>query len=216
MKMTRTSWLGALALLVGLTAATIQATAQQRAAVRVEGRVQAGASALVNSTVTLWAASAGEPRQLAQTRTGNDGGFQFGSQEAIGPDVILHVTAKGGEAAVNRGSGDNAAIAFLAVLGNTPPSTVVVTEMTTVASVWTNAQFLNGTSIKGHALRDRTHGGRLGHQQLARYRNLLRRASRINFDPLRRSRRRSVLRRGQACACAADRPGKAAVANRNI
>jgi hypothetical protein len=40
----------------------------------------------------------------------------------------------------------------LSVLGNTPPSTVFVNEMTTVASVWTNAQFLDGTSIKGHAL----------------------------------------------------------------
>jgi hypothetical protein len=130
----------------------MQATAQQRAAVRVEGQVQAGGSALVNSTVTLWAASAGEPRQLAQTRTGNDGGFQLGSQEAIGPDVILYVTAKGGEPAIHRGSGDNPAAALLSVLGSTPPSTVVINEMTTVASVWTNAQFLDGTTIKGHAL----------------------------------------------------------------
>src|SRR5262245_7647232 len=53
---------------------------------------------------------------------------------------------------VNRGSGDNPAIAMLSVLGNSPPSTVVINEMTTVASVWTHAQFLNGAAIKGHAL----------------------------------------------------------------
>jgi hypothetical protein len=41
---------------------------------------------------------------------------------------------------------------MLSVLGNTPPPHVVVNEMTTVASVWTNAQFLDGTAIKGHAL----------------------------------------------------------------
>jgi hypothetical protein len=35
---------------------------------------------------------------------------------------------------------------------NTPPSTVVINEMTTVASVWTNAQFFDGTAIKGNLL----------------------------------------------------------------
>jgi hypothetical protein len=34
----------------------------------------------------------------------------------------------------------------------TPPAQVVINEMTTVASVWTHAQFLDGTVIKGHAL----------------------------------------------------------------
>ena len=38
------------------------------------------------------------------------------------------------------------------MLGNTAPANVVINEMTTVASVWTNAQFLDGTVIKGPAL----------------------------------------------------------------
>ena len=62
------------------------------------------------------------------------------------------MVAKGGVATVNKGSGDNPAIALLTVLGNTPAAKVVINEMTTVASVWTNAQFLDGTAIKGHAL----------------------------------------------------------------
>ena len=37
------------------------------AAVHIEGQVQAGGGPLANSTVTLWAASAGDPKQLAQT-----------------------------------------------------------------------------------------------------------------------------------------------------
>ena len=122
------------------------------AAVRIEGQVQAGGGPLANSTVTLWGASAAEPRQLAQARTSSDGRFELGSQETLGTDVILYLIAKGGEAAVNKGSGDNPAIALLSVLGNTPPSTVVINEITTVASVWTHAQFLNGAAIKGHAL----------------------------------------------------------------
>ena len=67
-------------------------------------------------------------------------------------DVVLYLVAKGGEATVNKGSGDNPAIALLTVLGNKPPAKVVINEMTTVASVWTHAQFLDGTAIKGHAL----------------------------------------------------------------
>ena len=122
------------------------------AAVRVEGQVQAGGGPLANSTVTLWGASTGEPRQLAQARTGGDGRFELGSQESPGADVVLYLVAKGGEAAVNRGGGDNPAVALLSVLGNAPPPAVVVNEMTTVASVWTNAQFLDGTALKGHAL----------------------------------------------------------------
>src|SRR5262245_42594842 len=131
-----------------LSYACIPATA----AGRVEGQVQAGGGPLANSTVTLWGASAGDPRQLAQARTGSDGRFELGSQETLGTDVILYLVANGGEAAVNKGSGDNPAVALLSVLGNTPPSTVVINEMTTVASVWTHAQFLNGAAIKGHAL----------------------------------------------------------------
>src|SRR5262245_3448819 len=122
------------------------------AAVHIEGQVQAGGGPLANSTVTLWAASAGEPRQLARTRTNNDGRFEIGSPETLGADVVLYVVAKGGEAAVNKGAGDNPAAALLAVLGNIPPPKIVIKEMTTVASAWTHAQFLNGDAIKGHAL----------------------------------------------------------------
>jgi hypothetical protein len=132
--------------------ASAPAVAQQRSGVRVEGEVQAGSGPLANSIVTLWGASAGEPRQLAQTRTGTDGRFEITSQDILSADVSLYLVAKGGEAAVNRGSGDNPAIAFLTVLGGTLPATVVINEMTTVASVWTNAQFLDGAAIKGHAL----------------------------------------------------------------
>src|SRR5208337_2160851 len=79
------------------------------AAVRIEGKVQAGGSPVESSTVTLWAASAGEPKQLAQTKTGNDGRFELGTVEAI-DDVVLYLIAKGGQAAINKGSGDNPAL----------------------------------------------------------------------------------------------------------
>ena len=105
------------------------------AAVRVEGQVQAGRGPLANSTVTLWAASADEPRQLGQTRTNSDGRFEITSQETPSPDATLYIVAKGGEATVNKGSGDNPAAALLAVLGNAPPPAVIGTTLSDRAAV---------------------------------------------------------------------------------
>jgi hypothetical protein len=122
------------------------------AAVHIEGQAKAGGGPLANSTVTLWAGSSGNPRQLAQTKTGTDGSFQLNSPENIGADVIVYLTAQGGAATTSKNGGDNPAVAWLTVLGTEPPAKVVINEMTTVASVWTNAQFLNGTVLKGHPL----------------------------------------------------------------
>src|SRR5262249_7126529 len=149
--MCRIVQIGLLAGFVGITAASTEAFAQQQA-VRIEGQVQAGGGPLANSTVTLWAASAGEPRQLAQATTSSEGRFEISSQETRAADVILYLVAKGGEPGVNKSSGNNPAAALLAVLGNTPSPKVVINEMTTVASVWTANQFIDGTAIKGHAL----------------------------------------------------------------
>jgi hypothetical protein len=142
----QTAWIIIAMLLSGVGPALTQT------AVRIQGQVAAGAGPVANSTVTLWAASSAQPRQLAQTRTSSNGQFELGSQENIASDAVLYLVAKGGEAAVNRAAGDNPAIALLSVMGKDPPANVIVNEMTTVASVWTANQFLDGTAIRGHAL----------------------------------------------------------------
>src|SRR5882724_10353748 len=65
------------------------------AAGQVQGQVLGGGAPIANSTVTLWAASAGAPKQLAQTRTGADGRFALNAA-APGKDAILYLVAKGG------------------------------------------------------------------------------------------------------------------------
>jgi len=85
-------------------------------------------------------------------RTADDGRFALGTDDVPGPGVSLYVIAKGGVASVNKSAGDNPEMAFLAVLGATPAAHLTINEMTTVASVWTNAQFLEGAAIKGPAL----------------------------------------------------------------
>src|SRR5271157_5726446 len=86
------------------------------AAVRIEGQVQAGGGAVAGSTVTLWAGSASEPKQLAQAKTADGGSFALGTDETPGSSVSLYLIAKGGVASVNKDAGDNPALALLAVL----------------------------------------------------------------------------------------------------
>jgi hypothetical protein len=113
----------------------------------IEGQLTVGGAPVAGSTVTLWAADANAPRQLAQARTGTDGRFGL---NADGRGAILYVVAKGGQASGGRSNGDN--LALLAVLGSSPPSKVVINELTTVASAFTNARFLNGEALSGNPL----------------------------------------------------------------
>lgn len=121
------------------------------AAGSIEGTVVGGGAPITKSTVTLWEASADEPKQLVQTQTDDNGHFAMNT-DAHSSDSILYVVASGGEPTAHKEAGTNSAIALLSVLGTEPPTRVVINELTTVASVWTAAQFLDGTSIKGSAL----------------------------------------------------------------
>lgn len=110
--------------LIGLLVAASlisSATTPAAAAVHIDGQVQSGGGAVANSTVTLWAGSAGEPRQLAQAKTADDGSFALNADATPGPGESLYLIAKGGVASVNKSAGDNPALAFLTVLGGTPP-----------------------------------------------------------------------------------------------
>jgi hypothetical protein len=122
------------------------------AAVNIEGQVQAGGGPVAHSAVTLWAANANAPAQLAQAQTGADGRFVIVTEQTPGGETSLYLVASGGEAVNGKIRGDNPVLVLLAVLGNQPPAKVTINEMTTVASVWTNAQFLEGVAIKGYAL----------------------------------------------------------------
>ena len=130
-----------------LFAAFIAAAAADAGQIR--GQVMGAGAPIANSTVTLWAATADTPKQLAQTRTGADGSFVLNASTTPG-DAILYLVAKGGR--TSKASDDNPAIALLTVLGNKPPAKVTINEFATIASVWTHNQFLEGTTIKGPTL----------------------------------------------------------------
>jgi hypothetical protein len=116
---------------------------------RINGQVLGAGAPIVGSTVTLWAAGTGAPQQLAQTQTGADGGFVL---DADGKGAILYLVAKGGRPAASKVSGENPALALIAVLGSSSPGKVVINELTTVASAFTAARFINGEAISGNPL----------------------------------------------------------------
>ncbi len=115
----------------------------------IEGQVLGGGAPIARSTVTLWSAGSAAPTQLGQGQSGNDGRFTLSFQSR--PEAILYLIAAGGEPITRKG-GDNPAIALMAVLGSDPPSHVIVNEFTTIASVWTHNQFIDGTAIKCNTL----------------------------------------------------------------
>jgi len=139
-----------------LIAATIAAssllTVAPAFAANLDGAVLGAGKPVAKSTVTLWAASAAAPKQLAQTQTDADGRFTVALPATADAGASLYLVAKGGQPAAGKGAGDNPAIALLAVLGNAPPNKVVINEFTTVASVWTHAQFIDGAAITGQPL----------------------------------------------------------------
>jgi hypothetical protein len=122
------------------------------AAVHIDGQVQAGGGPVAQSTVTLWAASANAPTRLGQAKTGADGRFAISVEKSVGKDAPLYLVASGGTPAVNKAGGNNPALDLLAVLSGIPPAKLVVNELTTVASAFTDARFVNGETISGNPL----------------------------------------------------------------
>jgi hypothetical protein len=120
-------------------------------AATLNGQVLGGGAPVAYSTVTLWAASAGAPKQLAQARSGADGRFAL-TAPAAPTDSSLYLIAQGGQPTANKAAGNNPAIALMTVLGSKPPAKVTINEMTTVASVWTHNQFISGTTIQAQPL----------------------------------------------------------------
>jgi hypothetical protein len=126
--------------------------AQVRAmAADLAGNVQGARLPIADSTVTLYAAGTGAHTQLAQGKTDNNGAFDLNIDQTPA-DSVLYLVAKGGTPKAAPDKGPNDAIALMTVLGTQLPKTVTVNELTTVASAFTAARFIDGESISGNPL----------------------------------------------------------------
>jgi len=147
---TRTSYFESLAclrsLVIGMLIVTVLAS-HSAVAADIKGQVMGRGAPITQSTVILMQASAGEPQQIAQTKTDSHGNFAMHGTGV--PGSSLYLIASGGIPSANKAGGNNPAILLLSVVGNKSPVPVVIDEMTTIASVFTHAQFIVGASIKG-------------------------------------------------------------------
>jgi hypothetical protein len=119
------------------------------------GKVQGAGSPIAGSTVTLYAAGEGKPTRLAQGESDSEGTFKLNvGAEKLKDSAgkVLYLVARGGTPKAAGGKGPNDGIALLAVLGAKLPRTATVNELTTVASTFTAARFINGESISGKPL----------------------------------------------------------------
>jgi hypothetical protein len=119
------------------------------------GKVQGAGAPIVGSTVTLYAADEGKPTQLAQAKTGADGTFTLnaGPEKLKGATgKVLYLIARGGTPKAAAAKGANDALVLMAVLGTKLPDAVTVNELSTVASTFTSARFIDGEGISGKPL----------------------------------------------------------------
>ncbi len=88
---------------------------------------------------------------LVSSVTDSQGAFTLGLETGGGEGGALYLVARGGEAASASGRGSNPATSLMTLVGEEPPATVTINELTTVASAWTAAQLLDGSDLRGSA-----------------------------------------------------------------
>lgn len=150
MKTTRRKLLGG-ALASALALAFLTGCATEKAAVAdlkqlkhdlsgLAGHVLIAGKPVAGSTVTLYAAGTGAPTRLADGKTDAKGAFKLDALQTDGR--VLYLVAKG----------PRADVALLSLLGTARPPSVTVNELTTVASAYTAARFIEGEAISGKPL----------------------------------------------------------------
>ena len=137
-----------IALFVTFTCTAVSASAEDR----IEGRVEGGGGPIAKANVSLWVARSAVPKKLTETQTADDGRFELTTAGGQGDAGVLYLIAEGGLAKAGAGAAVNPAIRLMATLGTEPPEQVTINELTTVASAWTGAQFLDGNALRGSPL----------------------------------------------------------------
>ena len=122
------------------------------AADQIKGKVEAGGAPISGSVVTLWLAGSNAPQQISEAKTNDDGNYDLAIADGKSATGVFYLIASGGKSKLASGKGSNAAISLMAIVGTTLPKYATINELTTVASVYTGIQFLNGSVLSGDAL----------------------------------------------------------------
>ena len=112
----------------------------------LKGQASLMGKPLQQATVSLWESRGGEqPRRLQTVRTDDKGGFRVSLKQE--PGRIHYLIARGGR--VNGVEADR--LSMLTVLDEQSSDSIKLNELTTIGSVWPNAQQLDGDLLKGSA-----------------------------------------------------------------
>ncbi|MEP3330334.1 hypothetical protein [Sedimentitalea sp.] len=123
----------------------VSAAAQER----LEGTVSVGGVPIAGANVSVWQAGPDEPRRLGSARANDNGDYHLSIADELDDGAVLYLVANGGEARSAAGTGSNPATTLMALVGSEIPALVTINELTTVASAFVAAQFLNGSDIRG-------------------------------------------------------------------
>lgn len=128
------------ALAVGTAIGSVEARGQST----LNGQISLKGQPVSGSSITLWQAQAGQsPKQLSTQRSNKNGAFSVKVRPTQG--VIHYLVAEGGDI----GGFSANQLTMLTVLGGDAHQQVAMNELTTVGSVWPNAQLLEGTALEG-------------------------------------------------------------------
>jgi streptogramin lyase len=119
----------------------------------IQGVLRSGSEAIVAATVTVYSSSDGNGEQaLGQGETDSNGAFAVSYLAPRDEAGVIYLTSRGGRIASQ--SGDVPASFVLAsVLGAEPAVTpITVNELTTVASAFALAQFIDGPALHGNSV----------------------------------------------------------------
>lgn len=127
-------------------ATQLAAVPASAAKVTLFGRVASGAVPITSSNVKLYSAGKGSPTLLASGSTNAVGNFRL-QYESPGAPAVVYVVADGGSTG---GAANNGAIRLASVVAG-PPRFLEVNELSTVATAYVFAQFLDGKKLSGPA-----------------------------------------------------------------
>ena len=138
------------------------ATPSPTAIPTLNGKVHGGNQPVVNATIQLYAAgtagyvSPAQPLISKSVTTDSQGNFtitgDYTCPSVSGQDTQVYITATGGNPGLD-GDPDNKALALMTTLGScsalTSSTSININELTTVAAVWSLAQFMSGYANVG-------------------------------------------------------------------
>lgn len=114
-------------------------------AAEVKGTVVGVDSPVAGAKVTLWRSTGGQaPARLKEVISARDGGFSV-SVDSSDPKTIYYLITEGGSI----DGREVPALKLMTVLPATLSSKITINELTTVGSVWPNAQLLEGDKLHG-------------------------------------------------------------------